>query len=37
MGGCFGAALDKSGSVLTWGSNGNGELGLGDGESKAFP
>ncbi len=32
IGGCFGAALDRDGLVWTWGSNSNGELGLGDYE-----
>lgn len=37
IGGCFGAALDRDGLVWTWGSNSNGELGLGDFEPRPYP
>jgi len=37
IGGCFGAALDRDGLVWTWGSNSNGELGLGDFDPRAYP
>jgi X-linked retinitis pigmentosa GTPase regulator len=37
IGGCFGAAVDREGMVWTWGSNTNGELGLGDFEQRPFP
>lgn len=37
IGGCFGAALDRDGLVWTWGSNSNGELGLGDYEPRPYP
>lgn len=37
IGGCFGAAIDKDGLLWTWGSNSNGELGLGDHEARPYP
>lgn len=37
IGGCFGAALDRDGLLWTWGSNSNGELGLGDFEPRSCP
>ena len=37
IGGCFGAALDRDGLVWTWGSNSNGELGLGDFDPRPYP
>jgi X-linked retinitis pigmentosa GTPase regulator len=37
IGGCFGAALDREGMLWTWGSNANGELGLGDFEPRPHP
>ena len=37
IGGCFGAALDRHGMIWTWGSNSNGELGLGDFEARNYP
>lgn len=33
----LGAAIDSKGLVWTWGSNINGELGIGDNESKTSP
>ncbi|CAG9318002.1 unnamed protein product [Blepharisma stoltei] len=35
LGGTFGAVLDKAGNIWTWGSNSNGELGIGDYERRA--
>jgi alpha-tubulin suppressor-like RCC1 family protein len=37
VGGCYGAAIDKDGILWTWGSNTNGELGLGDFEPRPNP
>ncbi|CAG9330534.1 unnamed protein product [Blepharisma stoltei] len=37
IGGCFGVALDSSFNTYIWGSNSNGELGLGDIEPRAVP
>ena len=37
VGGCFGAAIDRDGLLWTWGSNANGELGLGDYEARPYP
>ena len=37
VGGCFGAAVDRDGLLWTWGSNSNGELGVGDFESRPYP
>lgn len=36
-GATLGAAIDSKGLVWTWGSNINGELGIGDTESKTHP
>lgn len=37
IGGCFGIALDHQGAIWAWGSNNNGELGLGDYQSRPDP
>eukprot|EP00361_Fabrea_salina_P004511 CAMPEP_0202433884 /NCGR_PEP_ID=MMETSP1345-20130828/13558_1 /ASSEMBLY_ACC=CAM_ASM_000843 /TAXON_ID=342563 /ORGANISM="Fabrea Fabrea salina" /LENGTH=401 /DNA_ID=CAMNT_0049046359 /DNA_START=583 /DNA_END=1785 /DNA_ORIENTATION=- len=37
VGGSFGACLDQNGSVWSWGSNNNGELGTGDFEPRKTP
>ncbi|OMJ68419.1 hypothetical protein SteCoe_34128 [Stentor coeruleus] len=37
IGGSYGLAVDISGNVHAWGANSNGELGVGDYESKANP
>jgi X-linked retinitis pigmentosa GTPase regulator len=37
IGGCFGAAIDINGMVWTWGSNANGELGVGDYDPRTNP
>lgn len=37
IGGTFGAAVSKEGSVWTWGMNTNGELGVGDNEPRLYP
>ena len=37
IGGCFGAAIDRDGQMWTWGSNSNGELGVGDYEARPSP
>ena len=37
VGGFFGAVLDENGMVWTWGSNTNGELGVGDYKPRSLP
>ena len=37
IGGSFGTALDRDGLIWSWGSNSNGELGIGDYEAKPYP
>jgi X-linked retinitis pigmentosa GTPase regulator len=37
VGGCFGAAVDETNKVWTWGSNSSGELGVGDYEPRVNP
>ena len=37
VGGSFGAAVDKEGTVYSWGSNASGELGVGDFEPRTLP
>ena len=37
IGGWFGAVLDVDGNLYTWGTNSNGELGLGDFEVREKP
>jgi alpha-tubulin suppressor-like RCC1 family protein len=37
VGGCFGMALNINGLIWTWGSNMNGELGLGDLDPRSKP
>lgn len=37
VGGSFGAAIDSQNSLWTWGSNTNGELGLGDYDQRLSP
>ena len=37
IGGSFGAAIDRRGTLYSWGSNTNGELGMGDFEAKVEP
>ena len=37
IGGCFGAAIDLSKHVWTWGTNANGELGQGDFKQRKVP
>jgi len=34
IGGFFGSGIDSNGIVWTWGSNDNGELGVGDREPR---